>query len=125
MDEEDWLKPCFPRFYLYDVLRGLSFILRWAEKRRKPIPAKAIREVIDALERKFRDGRVRIERKAFDGIGSRVMNAAGEWGRSPAASFFPILLQVSEVGQESPYLTSQWAEVRERIKSLTLEGLIA
>lgn len=32
-DEQDWLAPSFPRFYFYDVLRGLVFVLRWAEVR--------------------------------------------------------------------------------------------
>ena len=30
-DGSDWLKLCFPRFYLYDVLRGLNFVLNWAD----------------------------------------------------------------------------------------------
>jgi hypothetical protein len=28
--ESMWLQPCFPRFYFYDVVRGLSALVRWA-----------------------------------------------------------------------------------------------
>ena len=39
MINEDWLKPCFPRFYEYDVLRGLTFLARWAKLRNKDLPS--------------------------------------------------------------------------------------
>ncbi|MBC7977265.1 MAG: hypothetical protein H7138_19995, partial [Myxococcales bacterium] len=29
--EPAWRQPCFPRFYFYDVLRGLAALVRWAE----------------------------------------------------------------------------------------------
>ena len=49
----DWLKLCFPRFYEYDVLRGLTFLIRWSQVRCKPIPLEAISEVLDMLHDRF------------------------------------------------------------------------
>src|SRR5262249_2697179 len=37
-----WLAPCFPRFYFYDVLRGLTALARWAERSGRTIPLAAI-----------------------------------------------------------------------------------
>src|SRR5262249_32545141 len=45
------LEPCFPRFYHYDVLRGLAFVAAWAERRAKPLPAEAIAEAAAAIAR--------------------------------------------------------------------------
>ena len=38
---ENWMKLCFPRFYLYDVLRGLNALLLWGEKTNQKIPREA------------------------------------------------------------------------------------
>lgn len=123
-DEQDWIKLCFPRFYLYDVLRGLAFILKWSEKRRQMIPTKAIRKVVAELTEKFSDGDVRLERLAYEGIVTRIMTPAGEWSRVPQATLFPLLSQVSGIGQGSPYLTAQWNDCRQLIKKLTVLELI-
>lgn len=37
---EDWLTPFFPRFYEYDELRGLAFLVKWARRRGRTLPAK-------------------------------------------------------------------------------------
>jgi RimJ/RimL family protein N-acetyltransferase len=113
-DEADWVKPCFPRFYLYDTLRGLSFILKWASIRKKILLRQAIQEVVSTLNKKFPDGQVKIERLAFEGIDSR----------GKAASFFPLLNEISGVGRISPDLSAQWKEAREQIIQLENEGLI-
>jgi hypothetical protein len=118
LDEADWLKLCFPRFYFYDVLRGLNFVLRWADVRKKPLPTEAIAKVIKALHDKFPDRNLRVERHSFEGVGSRVRSATGEWQRSDTASLFPLLARTSEIGETSPYLTARWAEAMELLEAL-------
>ena len=39
-----WLEPCFPRFYFYDVLRGLAALVRWVEVGGGLVPASGGRE---------------------------------------------------------------------------------
>lgn len=125
LDEEDWLKPCFPRFYFYDVIRGLSFVLKWSEMRCQPIPMLAIQKAIRSIEEKSRDAYVRVERQSFEGIATRVGSPSGEWTRSPEASRFLLLDEVSRVGQSSSWLTAQWDDARERIRKLSREGSLA
>jgi len=123
-DEQDWLQPCFPRFYLYDVLRGLTFVLKWAEKRRKSLPAEAIGRVVAALVDKSQDGAIRVERHAYEGIGTRILSDKGNWTRRPSATYFPLLMQVSEIGQVSPYLTAKWNECRRLLDKFIAGGRI-
>jgi hypothetical protein len=102
-DEEDWLKLCFPRFYFYDVLRGLRFIVKWSEKRKKPFPAQTTEFVSSYLNSAFPDETVRVGRQCFEGVSDR---------KKPPATFFPLLLEVSRVGEISPFLSAEWSRVR-------------
>jgi len=124
LDESDWLKLCFPRFYFYDVLRGLSFVLQWSEKRRMALPLGAIQDVVNALEKKFPDGRVRIERLAYEGVGTRFQSPDGKWTKKSEADFHPLLREVSKIGEVSPYLSLQWKEAKAKIAQLEREGWI-
>lgn len=109
---EQWTKLCFPRFYLYDVLRGLTAILAWSEKMNQAIPPAAISDVVDMLSSRFPDGNVRIERQSYAGTGTILQAPSGEWLRRQPASFFPLLKDVSEIGLKSPFLSRQWAEAK-------------
>src|SRR5262249_12655855 len=63
--QHNWLSPCFPRFYFYDVLRGIAALARWAEVRERSIPLRSIELVVDHLARSFPDGVVRLGREGF------------------------------------------------------------
>jgi hypothetical protein len=123
-DEEDWLKLCFPRFYFYDVLRGLAFILEWAERRNQPIPRESISKVVEHLESSFPDGNVRSGRR-IDVVSS--FNPEGydskSWKRVPE-SRFPLFEEASAVEQVSSYLTKQWANARRNLSELEAKGLL-
>ncbi len=123
-DEKDWLKLCFPRFYFYDVLRGLIFILRWANKREQTLSRNAISTVTKHFEKSFPDGDVRIGRHSFEGTGTRILGSDGKWLRQQQATHFPILDQVSRIGDVSPYLTGQWQEAKALMNSLSQQGLL-
>lgn len=106
--EPEWLKPCFPRFYMYDVMRGLTALLKWAEVRQKAVPEEAIAPVMDHLSVQFPDGQIRLQRLGYAGVGSVNQDKSdGTWERG-AASLFPLLEEVSLVGQVSPVLTRDW-----------------
>lgn len=111
---EAWSRPCFPRFYLYDVLRGLSALLTWSERTGGTIPAASIRDVVRDLETRFPDGAVRTERRSYEGAGT-LLPSAGEWLRRQPATFFPLLTKLSAVGEVSPFLSRQWADARARV----------
>lgn len=105
-----WVKLCFPRYYLYDVLRGLNALVAWSEKMNQPIPDDSIKDAISFLKKEFPDGQVRIGRHAFEGAGTILQNESGEWIRRQPATFFPLLTKVSEIGSISPYLSSHLAK---------------
>jgi hypothetical protein len=119
----DWLKPTFPRFYLYDVLRGLHALVRWAELRQIAIPIAAIEPAITALLDRASDGVVRVERHAFEPMTTRVMDPPSTT-RAPASSF-RLLEATSAIGSPSPALTRQWRDTRRGLLALHDAKLIA
>ncbi len=110
----DWFKLCFPRFYGYDVLRGLNALLAWSEAMGQAVPRAAVADVVQHLESRHGDGVARIERRAFAGAGTIARLSDGRWSHERVpATHFPLLDGVSVVGEVSPYLSRQWAACRE------------
>lgn len=108
----DWMQPSFPRFYLYDVLRGARALSRWAELRGRRLPLAAIETVATHLCTEFPDGVVRVQRRAYETVVStRARDATGSWTRGPATRF-ALLEATSGAGEPSPWLTAQWSETR-------------
>ncbi|MEK7355765.1 MAG: hypothetical protein AAB250_04920, partial [Bdellovibrionota bacterium] len=108
---EEWVNLCFPRFYLYDVLRGLSALLLWREKTGGSVPASAISSVVSFLKEKFPDGQVQIGRLIYDKAKTFSPSDSGGWVRGPASAF-PLLEKVSPIGEVSPWLSAKWAEAK-------------
>jgi hypothetical protein len=119
-----WLAPCFPRFYFYDVLRGLDALARWAGLTGRAVPLRAITGVLDPLIATCGDGVVRRGRLAYAGVGTWMLSSAG-WVRVEAALRFPLLEATSAVGEPCPYLTRQWTAARRAVLRLIDQGRIA
>jgi hypothetical protein len=111
---EGWIQMCFPRYYLYDVLRGLNAITIWAERTKQTIPNEAIEDVVTFLSHRFPDGNILIERQAYAGARSLLPLPSGQWTRGPATSF-PLLEKVSLLNEVSPFLSQQWARIQTRL----------
>jgi hypothetical protein len=114
---ENWTKLCFPRYYLYDILRGLNSLLLWSEKTNQPVPKESIQDAVAFLKNQFPDGNIKIGRHSYDGTGTNLQSESGEWIRRQPATFFPLLQEVSEIGSISPFLSKQWTEAKKRILS--------
>jgi hypothetical protein len=98
--DEAWLKPCFPRFYEYDVLRGARFLRRWSEATGGRVPAEALADA-----RPWLDGTpALVERYALHD--KSLVLVDGRWERG-AASSFSLLEAVSAVGEPLP--ASAWS----------------
>jgi hypothetical protein len=120
-----WGEVCFPRFYFYDVLRGLAALARWAAGHAdRRLAECVIHPVVESLAAAFPDGVIRVQRQAFAGKGSLV-HATGGWERVPAATTFPLLDRVSEIGGASHALTRQWRKTRGLLRQLATHGQIA
>jgi hypothetical protein len=114
-----WRLPCFPRFYYYDVLRGVAALVRWAEATGESLPWRAIAGVVDHLVARFPDGVVRVERHAH--AGKQTILPARPGPREPASSF-PLLAAASALGEPSAALTRQWSEARRGLLRLAGSG---
>lgn len=118
-----WLAPCFPRFYFYDVLRGLHALARWAELTGRAVPLRAIAGVLDHLLATCGHGAVRRQRLAYAGVGTWMESSAG-WSRVAAAPRFPLLEATSAVDEPCLYLTRQWTAARRAVLRLLDAGRI-
>jgi len=111
-----WQALSFPRFYFYDILRGLTALSRWSG----PIPRAALEPAVTAMCTRFPDGIVTIGRQAFAGRNTLMPTA----DRSPSprvpARTFPLLDAVSVVGAPSEALTREWAVTRARLLAADL-----
>lgn len=103
--EPEWLKPIFPRFFEYDVLRGMSYLVDWAKRRQKPLPLEVLREGLGLLGTFVEAGQVR--------IGARIFGETGRW----RSDVFPLLERVGSIGTLSPYLTRRYALICEAVNS--------
>ncbi|MGF7047662.1 hypothetical protein J2T13_002167 [Paenibacillus sp. DS2015] len=105
----EWLKPCFPRFFEYDILRGMSFLAEWSRRRNKPLPVDLLGEGMQRLHSYLETGGLRIGRQVFD--------PQGPWG----GHTFALLEAVSGVGDVSPYLTRQCSGVVRQLEHVSNE----
>ncbi|WP_028595085.1 hypothetical protein [Paenibacillus assamensis] len=103
--DRDWLKPCFPRFFEYDILRGMFFLAEWSRRRNKPLPVGLLLEGLERLKPSIEAGGLRVGRQIFD--------PQGPWG----GHTFPLLQAVAGIGFVSPYLTRQLNQVIERLRA--------
>ncbi|AGH96685.1 hypothetical protein [Pseudobdellovibrio exovorus] len=117
---KEWMQLCFPRFYFYDVLRGLHALLHWSKKTGSAIPYESIKTVVRHLQTQFKDAEMQIGRQAYLGSGSRNQLPNGDWKWHPEAVSFPLMSKVSAVGQASPFLTKQWKESQQILSELKL-----
>lgn len=122
--DESWLKLCFPRFYYYDVLRGLSFILRWSLRLKRKLPANSIVEALKSIEDACPNGIVRTQRLSWAAHTTRFFDqSASAWGRRPAESF-ELLDEVGALNKDSYYLTNIWNDCKQMLSSLMTQNLI-
>lgn len=116
--DQDFLSPVFPRFYHYDVLRGLSFLVAWSKKLSRRLPIDSFSEVVLLIDSKFPDGLIKIERQVWTNCPSRFPGENGkEWYKAEATSF-PLLETVSSHDDISPYLTAIWSDLKRDLISL-------
>jgi hypothetical protein len=106
----DWLDLCFPRFYMYDVLRGLRFLARWAVVRRKSLPETLVAEASEAIRKSLTADGLVPARRPWIGETTLMLGEDGEWSKGPESSF-PLLEAVSRTDAVSPTLTQLWEAV--------------
>lgn len=118
--EAAWKDLAFPRFYFYDVLRGLHALVAWADRTEATLPLAAVGPIATMMCDRFPDGVVTIGRQAHAGMKTHAPTTAapdGPWHRTDASTF-ALLDAASAIGAPSPSLTRSWAVTRERLLRL-------
>lgn len=115
-----WGDLCFPRFYFYDVLRGLAALARWAVAHQRPLPSAAIAPVVEHLLAIAGDGVIRVGRVAW--AGKQTWRADDNWAARHPAEPTPLVEAIGRLGDASPTLTRQWAAVRADLLALIDAG---
>lgn len=87
-----WLKPTFPRFYHYDVLRGYEFVVEWAATLGRAVPTSALAEA--------RRVEPVVARRAW--ADERKTRSPADWSAWHEARVFPLLDRVSRIGTPFP-----------------------
>jgi hypothetical protein len=119
-----WLLPCFPRFYFYDVLRGLTALVRWAVAFERSLPVDAVAEVVTHLAAAFPDGVIRVRRRGIDRAAKTLAQVDGAWVRGQPSSMFPLLDAATAIDRPCPVLTGQWTASRRGLRELLDAGRI-
>lgn len=104
----EWPTPLFPRFYEYDVLRGLAAVCEWMALRQAWDRRPALAEARNMMEPWFQATTSHRAQPADQF--SLVPNRAGGWD-SGRASGFPLLSVLSDPQMARPFLECQWARV--------------
>jgi hypothetical protein len=119
-----WFAPTFPRFYFYDVLRGVSALVRWSTIFGAVLPFSAVKTAVAHLVTTAPDGLVRVGRRAFEGHPTWAEDDAGKWVRVPLASQFSLLDALSQIGAPSAALTAEWTRTRRELLALIDAGRV-
>jgi hypothetical protein len=119
-----WPNVSFPRFYFYDVLRGLSALVKWATVHERAVPIAALAPALAHLALAFPDGVVRVQRQAFIDTGTRL-HVDGRWQRQSRALSFQLLEATSVLGAPSATLTRRWTHTRRELLALIEAGRVA
>lgn len=119
---DKWLELCFPRFYDYDILRGLSFLVHWAYRRGKNLPLAQIGEALDRINKQAANHELQAKRIACQGDNSWVQDTSGEWSKTKDLSCFDLLECVNQVNATSLFLTEQWEETLNYLRRLDKFG---
>lgn len=123
--DPDFTRLTFPRFYEYDVLRGLSLVSNWAVRFEKTLPFIAIEEALDLCCSKIRDdGQLYIERQ-FYADKKTPMYKDGQWTRGHDVSVFTLLKEAGPLETSSLMLTTALIDVLKNLQKLDDCGLIA
>lgn len=116
--DPDFLQLTFPRFYEYDVLRGLILVSDWALKRQKRLSVAAIDEAFRLVAKKLIDGHLIVERQFYAGKRTLAQGDDGQWSRGYDVSLFPLLEAVGALGSPSPFLTDSFVKVVQNLRQL-------
>ncbi|MGA7228669.1 MAG: hypothetical protein WBZ45_10730 [Acidimicrobiia bacterium] len=114
----DWLHLCFPRFYYYDVLRGLRVLARWAVVRGQALPGDLVEDAVAVIERSDAGAGIQTGRRPWVGRKTLEWRGGDEWEVGLPVSSFALLDSVGDPGTPSSQLTTEWKSVKDDLAKL-------
>ncbi len=114
-----WFRPVFPRYYDYDVLRGITFLTRWAGKCNGHIPGESLEESLTMLEFQLDEGgRIIPRHSTLRKEGTLEYQGNDTWSFAQGAAVFPLLAEVSDNRKPNYYLTREWYDTLDGLRDL-------
>lgn len=109
-----WLQLSFPRFYHYDILRGLAFISKWASLTGNSFDTAILEESLQVVSALVdTEGYLSVGIDNISAEGS-LFYAAGSWEWNTQSVVFPLLGELSKPGSRSIALSRQWQGLKLR-----------
>ncbi len=101
----------FPRFYEYDILRGLSFLTDWAAFRKKTLPPEIIAEAFQSIESRITNDGITPTRSF--GMKDQSYNETEKniWSWQ-SASTFPLLETLKQTDNSAKILMSEYLRIK-------------
>lgn len=113
----EFLETTFPRYYDYDILRGLAWLVRWARQRGAKIPAAAIVDAVETLAKAAGPGgALAPARRGWFGEKTLEPQPDGTWTRGHPARYFPLLEEAGRTDRPSAALTRSWRGTLEALR---------
>ncbi len=109
--DASFLRLQFPRFYSYDILRGLNFLAKWRKVRDKDDADETIEFGFKLIKGKLSKGKLKVERSNFKNEDTLLLSKSGEWIWRKAITF-PLLDDVSSIGKDSDFLSDIFARIK-------------
>jgi predicted acetyltransferase len=102
--DDSWLLPIYPRFYDYDVLRGLAFAAEYGAMTGRSEKGDTLEEARETVQGWFPQQR---EIRLHTNDGTLLPDGEGPWKRGPSTSF-PLLAALSGKEEALKFLAPQW-----------------
>lgn len=117
-----WVTPGFPRFYEYDLLRGLTCVIQWAIQENQMLPSEAILDAIQQLAPQLNEqGHLISNRIARGKEKTKRLQPSGDWTYGHTVGTFSLLEQIKTRGA-SFYLTQEFWNVLTNLKTFLNEN---
>jgi hypothetical protein len=123
--DEKWLQPAFPRFYSYDILRGLSLVTSWALKRGRKLSRQLIEEALELVAQQVGEAGLVPRRSHVAEMKTLLPLPNGEFEEDVSAGRFSLLDFVDRVGEPSLPLTQEWLGLLLRLKYMSDARLLS
>lgn len=123
--DASWFDAVFPRFYFYDALRGLSFLVRHSVAAGAEVPIGAVAESVAEIARRCdAEGFLLVGRECLRACGTIDQGPDGKWAGRKVSPLLPALERLSMPGKRSLPLTREWRAALRGLQAMARRGAL-